>query len=113
MFIPTEKHYSLHSYKSYLLIFYGGGSLTRLEPETKGLVKKRMTVDEYLAHQPEEEMADSKQISGILDSEMEVWLMVHWRLSEGLFLFWYIWLKDNMAMVAEFVGDVKGSTVLN
>ncbi|KKR90094.1 MAG: hypothetical protein UU36_C0011G0001, partial [Candidatus Uhrbacteria bacterium GW2011_GWE2_41_1153] len=34
----------------------GGGSLTRLEPETKGLVKKRMTVEKYLENQPEEEM---------------------------------------------------------
>ncbi|MCX6739993.1 MAG: hypothetical protein NTZ49_02065 [Candidatus Parcubacteria bacterium] len=84
-----------------------GGSLTRFEPETKALVKKRMTVDEYLAHQPEEEMADSKQISSILDSEMEVWLRVHWRLSEELFLFWYIWLKDNTAMVEEFVEEVN------
>lgn len=66
-----------------------------------------MTVDEYLAHQPEEETADSKQISSILDSEMEVWIRVHWRLSEELFLFWYIWLKDNTAMVEEFVEEVK------
>lgn len=65
-----------------------------------------MTVDEYLAHQPEEETADSKQISSILDSEMEVWLRGHWRLSEELFLFWYIWLKDNTAMVEEFVEEV-------
>ncbi|MFA7169760.1 MAG: hypothetical protein WC178_02805 [Candidatus Paceibacterota bacterium] len=66
-----------------------------------------MTVDEYLAHQPEEEKADSKQISSILDSEMEVWLRVFWQLSEELFLFWYIWLKDNTAMVEEFVEEVK------
>jgi len=68
-----------------------------------------MTVDEYLVHQPEEEMADSQQISSVLDSEMEVWLRVHWRLSEELFLFWYIWLKDNMAMVEEFVEEMKGA----
>lgn len=80
--------------------------MTRFEPETKGLVKKRMTVDEYLAHQPEVEMADYKQILSISDSEMEVWLRVHWRLSDELFLFWYIWLKDNTAMVEE----VKGSS---
>lgn len=78
-----------------------------MEPETKGLVKKRMTVDEYLAHQPEEEKADSKQISSILDSEAEVWIRVHWRLSEELFLFWYIWLKDNTAMVEEFVEEIS------
>ncbi|HAL50269.1 MAG: hypothetical protein UU40_C0002G0058 [Candidatus Uhrbacteria bacterium GW2011_GWD2_41_121] len=60
----------------------GGGSLTRLEPETKGLVKKRMTVEKYLENQPEEEMDDSEQISRILDSDAEVWLRVHWRLSE-------------------------------
>lgn len=66
-----------------------------------------MTVDEYLAHQPEEEKADSKQISSILGSEMEIWLSVFWRLSEELFLFWYIWLKDNTAMVEEFVEEVK------
>ena len=89
------------------LFLRGGGSLTRLEPETKGLVKKRMTVDEYLAHQQEEEMADSKQISSILDSEAEIWYRVHWRLSDELFLFWYIWLKDNTAMVEEFVEEVK------
>lgn len=87
--------------------------MERLEPETKGLVKKRMTVEEYLAHQPEEEMADSKQISSISDSEMEVWLRVHWRLSEELFLFWYIWLKDNLVMVEEFVGEVKSAVVKN
>ena len=83
--------------------------MTRFEPETKGLVKKRMTVDEYLEHQPEEEKADSKQISNILDSETEVWLRVHWRLSEELFLFWYIWLKDNLAMVEEFVEEMNKS----
>lgn len=66
-----------------------------------------MTVDEYLEHQPEEEMAGSGQISSILDSEMEVWFRVHWRLSEELFLFWYIWLKDNTAMVEEFVEEVR------
>jgi hypothetical protein len=66
-----------------------------------------MTVEEYLAHQPEEETADSKQNSSISESEMEVWLRVHWRLSEELFLFWYIWLKDNLAMVEEFVKEVK------
>jgi hypothetical protein len=31
----------------------------------------------------------------------------HWRLSEELFLFWYILLKDNMAMVEEFVEEVN------
>jgi len=86
---------------------HGGDLLTRFELQTKGLVKKRMTIDEYLVHQPEEEMADSGQISSILDSEMEVWLRVHWRLSEELFLFWYIWLKGNTAMVEEFVEEVK------
>ena len=78
-----------------------------MEPETKGLVKKRMTVEEYLEHQPEEEMADSKQITNILDSEAEIWHRVYWRLSEELFLFWYIWLKDNTAMVERFVEEVK------
>ena len=66
-----------------------------------------MTVEKYLENQPEEEMADSEQISRILDSEAEVWLRVHWRLSEELFLFWYIWLKDNTAMMKEFVEEVK------
>lgn len=65
-----------------------------------------MTVEEYLEHE-QEEKADSKQISSILDSEIEVCFRVHWRLSEELFLFWYIWLKDNTAMVKEFVDDVK------
>lgn len=87
----------------------GGGYYARFEPETKGLVKKRMSVDEYLAHEPEEEKTDFKQISSISDSEADVWLRVHWRLSEELFLFWYIWLKDNTAMVEEFVGEVKSS----
>lgn len=68
-----------------------------------------MTVDEYLEHQQEEEMADYKQISSVLDSEMEVWLRVYWRLSEELFLFWYIWLKDNFVMVKEWVEEVKTS----
>lgn len=45
-----------------------------------------MTVDEYLAHQPEEEKTDSKLVSGILDSEVEVWVRVHWRLSEENFV---------------------------
>lgn len=63
------------------------GSLTRFEPETKRLVKKRVTVDEYLAHQQEEEKADSGQISSILDSETEVWHRVHWRLLEKIFGF--------------------------
>ena len=81
--------------------------MTRLEPETKGLVKKRMTVEEYLEHEPEDEMADSKQLSSILDSEAEIWYRVHWRLSEELFLFWYIWLKDNRVMVEGFVEEIK------
>ena len=89
---------------------FGGVRLTRLEPETKGLVRKRMTVDEYLDHQPEEEIADSKQISSVLDSEMEVWHKALWRLSEELFLFWYIWLKDNLEMVREFVEEIKLAT---
>jgi len=71
-----------------------------------------MTADEYLEHQLDEEMPDSKQVSSVLDSEMEVWLRVHWRLSEELFLFWYIWLKDNTAMVEEFVGDIKDTSSL-
>ncbi len=66
-----------------------------------------MTVDEYLAHQPKEEMADSKQISSVSDSEAAIWYQVHWRLSEELFLFWYIWLKDNTTMAEEFVAEVK------
>lgn len=66
-----------------------------------------MTVDEYLEHQPEEEMADSRRILSVLDSEMEAWSRVHWRLSEELFLFWYIWLKDNLSMVEGFVEEVK------
>ena len=78
-----------------------------MEPETKGLVKKRMSVEEYLEHQPDEEMADSRQISSILDSEIEVWSRVWWRLLEEKFLGWYIWLKDNTAMVKEFVEEVK------
>lgn len=66
-----------------------------------------MSVDEYLAHEPEEEKANSRQISSILDSEMEVWTRVHWRLSEELFLFWYIWLKDNFVEMKEWVEEVK------
>lgn|GEM_PF-953649 len=85
-----------------------GGYYARIEPEAKWLVKKRMTIDEYLAHQPEDETAGSKQITSILDTEMEVWLSVFWRLSEELFLFWYIWLKDNTAMVEELVKEMHG-----
>jgi hypothetical protein len=86
--------------------------LTWFEPEAKGLVKKRMTVDEYLAHQPEEEKANSKQISSILDSEIEIWSRVHWRLSEELFLFWYIWLKDNLAEMREWAEEVKSACAI-
>jgi len=35
MFIPSGKHYSWHSYKSYLLIFYGGAYCAWFEPLTK------------------------------------------------------------------------------
>lgn len=69
-----------------------------------------MTVDEYLVYEPEKKMADSRQVSRLLDSEAEVLLRVHWLLSEELFLFWYIWLKDNSAMVEEFVEEVKSCT---
>lgn len=81
--------------------------MTRFEPETKGLVKKRMTVDEYLAHEPEEEKTDSRQISSILGSEMEVWERVHWRLSEELFFVWYVWLKDDLVEMKEWVEEMK------
>ena len=77
---------------------------TRFEPETKRLAKNRMTVDEYLAHEPEAEKSDFKQVSSILDSEAEeVWSRVWWRLLNEQFLGWYIWLKDNFMMVKEFV----------
>jgi hypothetical protein len=66
-----------------------------------------MTVDEYLAHQQEEEKADSRQISSILDSEVEVWERVHWRLSEELFFIWYFWLKDNFGEMKELVEEMK------
>jgi hypothetical protein len=69
-----------------------------------------MTVDEYLEHQPEEGTADFKQVSSVLDSEMAAWLRVYWRLSEELFLYWYIWLKDNAVMVEEFVEEIKSET---
>lgn len=71
-----------------------------------------MTVDEYLEHEPEEEKAESKQISSVLDSEAEVYHRVHWRLSEELFLFWYIWLKDNYIEMKDFVDDVKQAVVV-
>jgi len=77
------------------------------------LVTKRMTVDEYLAHQPEEEKADSKQISGLLDSEAEVWSRVWWRLLDEQFLGWYIWLKDNLVEVREWVEEVKQAVIAN
>ncbi|HQB51084.1 MAG TPA: hypothetical protein PLT32_02605 [bacterium] len=92
-------------------LFDGGGYYARFEPETKRLVKKSMTVDEYLAHQPEEKTADSGQVSSILDSEVEVWNRVWWRLLEELFLFWYIWLKDNKAMVEEFVDEINNNKI--
>lgn len=69
-----------------------------------------MTVEEYLAHELEEEKADSKQIISILDSEAEVLSRVWWRLLEEEFLGWYIWLKDNSGMVEGFVGEVKSQT---
>ena len=80
--------------------------MTRLEPETKRLVKNRMTVDEYLAHEPEEEKTDSRQVSSILDSETEMLSRAWWRLLEEQFLGWYIWFKDNLVMVSEFVEEV-------
>ena len=49
----------------------------------------------------------------ILDSEAEVWFRVHWLLSEELFLFWYIWFKDNSAMVEGFVEEVKTAIGVN
>lgn len=66
-----------------------------------------MTVDEYFAHEPEEEKSDPKQISSILDSEVTVWERVWWRLLDELFLGWYIWLKDHFVEIKEFVQEVK------
>jgi hypothetical protein len=70
-----------------------------------------MTVEEYLGHQPEEDTAGSKQISSILDSKLEVWSRVWWRLLDEQFLGWYIWLKDNLVMVKEFVGEIETNKV--
>ncbi|KKR04334.1 MAG: hypothetical protein UT30_C0009G0044 [Candidatus Uhrbacteria bacterium GW2011_GWF2_39_13] len=108
----TKKHTYVCAPLRFHFVSASLGALTRLEPETKRLVKKKMTVEEYLEHKPKEEKADSKRNSNILDSEMEVWLRVYWRLSEELFLFWYIWLKDNAAMVEEFVEEVNKSMPL-
>ena len=66
-----------------------------------------MTVDEYLAHQPEGEKADSKPVLSILDSEAEVWNRVWWRLLDEQFLGWYIWLKDNLVEVKEWGEEVR------
>lgn len=66
-----------------------------------------MTVDEYLAHEPEEEKADSRQILSVLESEVEVWNRVWWRLLDEQFLGWYIWLKDNLVEIREWVEEVK------
>ena len=66
-----------------------------------------MTVDEYLAHQPEEEKTDSKPVSSLLDSEDEAWSRVWWRLLDEQFLGWYIWLKDNLVEMREWVEEVK------
>jgi len=66
-----------------------------------------MTVDEYLAHQPEEEKIDSKQVSSILDSEVEVWNRIWWRLLDEQFLGWYLWLKDNFEETKAFVQEVN------
>lgn len=66
-----------------------------------------MTVDEYLAHEPEEEKSNSKQILGVLDSGVEVWARVWWRLFDEQFLGWYIWLKENLALVEGFVREIK------
>lgn len=70
-----------------------------------------MTVDKYLAHEPEEEKSDSKEISRLLDSEAEVWDRIWWRLMDEQFLGWYIWLKDNLVMVREFVEDVRSVSI--
>jgi hypothetical protein len=88
---------------------YGGDFKPNLEPLTKGLVKKRMTVDDYLAHEPEVEKPYSEQVSSLLDSEAEVWNRVWWRLLNEQFLGWYIWLKDNLAAVKEWVEEIKGA----
>ncbi|PIV90454.1 hypothetical protein COW46_03015 [Candidatus Gracilibacteria bacterium CG17_big_fil_post_rev_8_21_14_2_50_48_13] len=66
-----------------------------------------MTVDEYLAHQPEGEKPEPKQISSILDSEAAIWDRVWWQLLDELFLGWYIWLKDHFVEMKEFVQEVK------
>ncbi|HQA84268.1 MAG TPA: hypothetical protein PLE47_02860 [bacterium] len=68
-----------------------------------------MTVDEYLEHEPEEEKAESKQISSVLDSDVEVWSRVWWQLLDEQFLVWYIWLKDNFEGMKEWVEEVKGN----
>lgn len=88
-------------------VFGGGGYYARFEPETKRLVKNRMTVDEYLEHETEEEKAGSGQVSSFLNSETEVWSRVWWRLMDQQLLGWYIWLKDNFEMVREFVEEMK------
>jgi hypothetical protein len=56
-------------------------------------------------------MANTKQISSILDSEMEVWSRVWWRLLEEEFLGWFIWLKDHSGMVEGFVEEVKQGSI--
>lgn len=72
-----------------------------------------MTVEEYLEHEPEEGKPDSKQISSILGTDMEVWPGIWWRLMDEQFLGWYIWLKDNFEVVREFVEEIKQAVIVN
>ena len=41
-------------------------------------------------------VTDINEISSALDSEAAMWSQVHWQLLEEQFLFWYLWLKDNV-----------------
>lgn len=52
-------------------------------------------------------LAENKPFSEILEDASEIWYRVNWRLSEELFLFWYIWLKDNLVKIREFVLEMK------
>jgi len=73
----------------------GGGSLIQIKPSTKGL--------EFEPEAKRSKLANAKKISSSLDSESAIWYRVNWRLSKEQFLFWYIWLKDHLEEMKEFV----------
>ena len=77
--------------------FCGGGSLTRLEPLTKGLSQNGITLKEYLDQ--EEEVSEviiqfeySPQTKAIFNK---------------VYLEFYYWVRGNLEKVEEFLGLLK------